>query len=131
MFFLVASTIRGFLCFKTPKLRRSLLPRVLLRVKSQESRKNKKNNEEFLPSEKEKSETLTRALILSSNAYNKSNFLSHHHWRIQLCKKRKEKFKIYCKNMQFLSTHSLTRLDLPRIPSQEVGSSLKNLYFCI
>ena len=40
----------------------------------------------FLPSEKDESQTLARALILSLNAHNESSYLSPHHGRIQECK---------------------------------------------
>jgi hypothetical protein len=45
----------------------------------------KKKNKAFLPSEKEKIQTLARALILSSNTYNEVSYLSLHR-RIQDCK---------------------------------------------
>ena len=48
--------------------------------------KEEKKNETFLPSEKEESQTLVRALIFSPNAHNESSYLSLHHVRIQECK---------------------------------------------
>ena len=45
--------------------------------------KKKLKKLKILPSEKEESQTLVRALILSSNVHNKSSYLSFHHERIQ------------------------------------------------
>jgi hypothetical protein len=62
-----------------------------------------------LPSEKEESLTLARALILSSNAHNESSYLSFHHGRIQECKKRKnllQKHAIFTSHKLSPHTHS-------------------------
>jgi hypothetical protein len=81
---------------------------------------------------KEGSQTLARALILSSNAHNESSYLSLHHGRIQECKKGEKNSRFIAKTCnlhltQALSTHSLPRLDLARMPSQGGGSSLRSL----
>ena len=86
----------------------------VLHLKNEEG---KKKNEAFLPSEKEESQTLTRALILSSNAHNEASYLSLHHGRIQECKKGEKNSKFIAKTCnlhltQAHSTYSLTRLDL-------------------
>jgi hypothetical protein len=50
-----------------------------LNLKNQEK---KKKNEALLPNEKEEGQTLVIAIIPSSNAHNKSSYLSLHHGRI-------------------------------------------------
>ena len=79
----------------------------------------RKKNEALLPNEKEKSQTLARALFLSSNAYNESNYLSLHHGS----KGRKTQVFIAttCNlhHTQALSTHSLTSLDLQECQAKE------------
>jgi hypothetical protein len=94
--------------------------------------KEKKNNEGFLQSEKEESRILSKILILSSDAHNKSSYLSLHHERIQEYKqwKKNSRFIVITFTLHFAQafcTHSLTRLELARIPSQEGGSSFRNI----
>jgi hypothetical protein len=49
----------------------------------------KKKNEGYLPSKNEETQTLARALIISSHAHNESSYISLYHERIQNCKSRK------------------------------------------
>jgi hypothetical protein len=63
-----------------------------------------------LSSEREESQTLVRALILSSNAHKKSSYLSLHHMRIQEYKKGEKNSTFIAKTCnlnltQALSTH--------------------------
>jgi hypothetical protein len=73
-------------------------------------------------------------LNLSSNTHNKSSYLSLHHGRIQECKGGEKNLRFIAKTCnlhltQALSTNSLTRFDLARMPSQGGGSSLRSLTF--
>ena len=52
-------------------------PHALSRVLYLKNEEEKKKNEGFLSCEKEESQTLARALILSSNAHNESSFVSY------------------------------------------------------
>ena len=75
--------------FFSPTLRNFVTPcphalPCLIYLKNEEEKKEKKKV--ILPSEKEESQTLARAPILLSNAYNESRYLSLHHGRIQECK---------------------------------------------
>ena len=69
------------------------------------------------------------------NAYNELSYLSCHHERFQECKQRKYISIFFIKTCNFhltqaLSTHSSTRLDLARMPSQGGGFSLRSLFLC-
>ena len=69
-----ASALRNFV---TP------CPHALLCVFYLKNEEKNIKNEAFLLSEKEESQTLIRALILSSNTHNESRYLSLHHGRIR------------------------------------------------
>jgi hypothetical protein len=122
--------------FSAPQLQKFVAP-CLHALPSALNLKNEEENiknEAFLPSEKEKSRTLIIALNLSSNTHNKSSYLSLHHGRIQECKRGEKNSRFIAKTCnlhltQALSTNSLTRLDLARMPSQGGGSSLRSLTF--
>ena len=64
----------------------SLCPYAFFCVLYLKNEEEKSKNKAFLPSEKEESQTLANALILSSDTYNEYNYLSLHHRIIQDCK---------------------------------------------
>ena len=120
-----------FMVFFTPQLRHSLFSHLLLRVISQEWRRNEEKWRIFAKWEERESNPCKSSNI-SSNAHNESSYLSLHYRRIQECNKEEKNSRFIAKTCnlhltQALSTHSLTRLDLARMPSQEGGSSLKSL----
>ena len=117
-------------CFGTSQLRHSLSSRPPLRITSQEWRKKHKKKA-FLPSEKEDSQTLLRALI-SLQMHIMSQAISHSTTGESKSVRKGRRIKDLLQTHAIFTSHklspySLTRLDLARMPSQGRDSSLRSL----
>jgi hypothetical protein len=81
--------------------------------------------------ENEESQTVAKVFSLSSNVQDESSYLSFYHMSIQKCKTKE--YNLFIAKIcnlhltQAFSTHSFTRLDLPRMPNQGGGSSFRSL----